>query len=232
MIKIKKKGDSFYNNFITTVVAVVGLALLIFAIAKLYGNFANQESKNAQKNLENLLIKINAVEDGQKSSTLLVGPNDHWFLASWKVSEPGRPEKCYAKDCICICKYLKEDIGSLSLKSQVAALCKDNGVCKTVDKNIVVFQHDINAVYEIQGGQPSWREGIADPKNFDAFMSGKMDEKVDFPYDKASEESFIPFINLAKNALSVIVSRTGELRIVYSEVKKDIPASTNILGSV
>jgi hypothetical protein len=135
MRKIERRGNITINQVITTVIAVAGLIMLGLAISKIYGNFANQENINAQKNLDSLMAKVGALENGGESSLGITGLNTQWFIAGWSKDEQGRPEKCFLGSCVCFCK------GNLdSDKAKVAKVCQDNGFCKIIeDKNVKVI---------------------------------------------------------------------------------------------
>jgi len=137
MRKIERKGNITINEVITTVIAVIGLVLLGLAIIKIYGNFANQESKNAQTNLDSLVTKIEALGSDGISSIGLAGPSEKWFLAGWNANEAGRPDKCYLGSCVCICNgILNEDTK--------ATVCQSSGFCKILkDKNVNVVEKGI-----------------------------------------------------------------------------------------
>jgi len=122
---IKKRGNITVNNIVTAVIAIVCLAVLIFAIVKLYDNLKNQEMKNAQKILDNLVIKINALQSGENTQLSVPGMSEKWFIAGWSAGDAGRPEKCYLGSCICICNgLLGEGVKNGS--------CQSNGFCKVI----------------------------------------------------------------------------------------------------
>jgi len=144
MRKINERGEISTNTVITTVIAIIGIVLLGYAVSKIYDNFANQESKNAQSGLNNLILKINSINAGDSTTATLTGLNGNWFMAGWNRDESGRPEKCFSGSCICICSKagttigIDESIGKNNLnKVFLASSCQKTGFCSVVEINEV-----------------------------------------------------------------------------------------------
>ena len=135
MRKINRNGEISTNTVITTVIAIIGIVMLGYAVAKIYDNFANQEGKNAENMAKSLQSKINVLSDGDKSSLATFGLNNYWFVAGWGGSDIGRPEKCFLGSCICVCKSavnLKETTLGSKLRVEI---CQKEGYCKEIKFN-------------------------------------------------------------------------------------------------
>ena len=116
-----KKGD-LLQNVLSALVAVVGLALIFLAAWKLWSVYANQEERNAQKLIDNIVGKIDNLQEDQDAKIVLRGfGKDNWFLLSWSKNSGGRPDKCYFKSCICICPGRTSDV------------CQTKGFCRLLD---------------------------------------------------------------------------------------------------
>lgn len=147
-----KKGDLAENVF-STVIAVLGLALLLFAAWKLYDYVVSQDARNAQKTINLIEDKINALGDGQADKFAIRGIPG-WFLTGWTVDDVNRPDKCMLNNCLCICKGtisiyarmatpgLKAEKATIS-STQLSEDCKNNGFCRAFSSNklIIAFQN-------------------------------------------------------------------------------------------
>lgn len=119
---LNKKGD-LKENALSLIIAALGIALLVFAVWKLYDYVAGQDERNAQKTANSIEDQIKALSEGQFGKiTLKKIPG--WFLTGWGINDKNRPEKCAFKSCICICK------GPLTLFSDMPRLCTENGFCR------------------------------------------------------------------------------------------------------
>jgi hypothetical protein len=130
---MRNKGEISTNTVITTTIAIIGIVLLGYAVARIYDNFANQENKNAQKNLENLFAKIEALKGGGESGLGITGLNTNWFVTGWSADDSLRPERCFLGSCICFCKGETNDKDPNVIKTS----CQQDGICKIVDSKQV-----------------------------------------------------------------------------------------------
>lgn len=137
-----KKAD-LVNNVLTTVIAVVGLALIIFAAWKLYSAYVGQDEKNAQVVIDTIEARVNAIEEGQVASIVVRGIPG-WFVTGWGKNDARRPESCYFSSCICVCKgeigaFQGEIIarqklaGGSELSDKLFVACKDKGFCRLLN---------------------------------------------------------------------------------------------------
>ena len=130
---INKKAD-LLNNVLTSVIAVIGLALILFAAWKLYSTYVNQEDKNAQHLIDSIVGKIDTLEDGQNNTFVFAGftssKSDGWIIQSWSTTAP-RPDKCYFKNCICICP----NGGGPDI---ILANCQEKGFCRLFDRSVYI----------------------------------------------------------------------------------------------
>jgi hypothetical protein len=122
-----KKG--IVNHFVSILIAIIGIALLVIAGAKLYNFFADNETKNAQSFIDGLVGKIELLEDGERNTFLLRGVGG-WYLKAY--NEEGkigidRPEKCSFGNCICI-----------SPEPTVES-CQNEGIHRMMDRTVTIL---------------------------------------------------------------------------------------------
>lgn len=139
-----KKAD-LMNNVLTTIIAVVGLAIILFAAWKLYSVYANQEETNARKLADSIEGKIANLEDGQFGKIVVKGVPG-WFVIGWGKNELDRPDKCYFQSCICICKgdvqnaIIGAEIEHENVKKRLGDSCQKTGFCRFYEQdNVGVF---------------------------------------------------------------------------------------------
>ncbi len=108
---IRKKGDANINQLLSIIIAVLGLALITYGIYSLYRAGVDSESTNAKNVLEKVVNKINALNDGDASTTLVQGfkGSEKWYLIGWGKEDYTRPDKCFLNSCICICQFQSEE---------------------------------------------------------------------------------------------------------------------------
>lgn len=143
------KKAELKNDVLTTIIAVVGLVIVFFAAWQLWSAYTNQEERNAQTIINNLEGKINALEEGQFGKVVVrILPG--WVIAGWSKNEDGRPDNCYFKSCICICKFEKVLPGLYPEKSYYADACKTKGFCRLFDEEkVAVFD-----IYNFEDTKP------------------------------------------------------------------------------
>ncbi len=132
-----KKAD-LVNNVLTTIIAVVGLALILYAAWRLYSAYANQDATNAQSIINTMEARANAIQEGQSANVVVRGVKG-WFIAGWSKDDKSRPESCYFKSCVCICSGVIRpgDIRADGTFEQPPILCQQKGFCRLVDANKV-----------------------------------------------------------------------------------------------
>lgn len=126
-----KKGD-LLNNVLGLIIAAIGIGLLIFGAVKLYGATESQEEEGAKNILTVISEKINNLKDGETGKYPVQGIEE-WFLTGWNASDLTRPDKCFFKSCICVCKKLSVSYYA-SDKVKLKEDCQKNGFCKEIDK--------------------------------------------------------------------------------------------------
>ncbi len=151
---IQKRAELTLNNALSLIIAVGGIALLIYAGVLLSSLYLTDENKNAQATLDYLEGKIKALEDGQKGEFLIQGfkTEGKWYLVGFSKDE-NRPDKCFLNSCLCICK------GSGDKES-----CQINGFCREVDKENVLASSIIS---ELVYGDYSAGTGAAPGKKLE-----------------------------------------------------------------
>lgn len=122
---MNKKADLF-NNTLETIVAVLGIALLLFGIGYVGYKFLiinqSQEAKNVQTMLDKIETKTNALKTNQKTTLILQETKGDWYLRGWSKSDPAdsKPERCFLKTCICMCPENTLDS------------CQSRGICRNI----------------------------------------------------------------------------------------------------
>jgi hypothetical protein len=134
-MKMNRRGESDGNltdNTIGIIVAVLGIALLGVAVFQLYGVLSNQEEKSAQRTIDLIESKINALEEGQEAKVLIQGfdGSEDWSVVGWSFDEPldEKPEKCSLESCICICNKVA------GITSTFKNECQEKGFCRFFDR--------------------------------------------------------------------------------------------------
>ncbi len=136
------------------VIAIIALVALGFLGVKLYSMFVSADLKNAQAFIDDISAKIENLEDGQSNTFAMRGVKE-WVLVGWNksipivadnelISESKKPQKCFDKHCLCLCK-------------DSVANCQEIGYCRAVDRNVsvssklesLVYFRDIEYKFEI-----------------------------------------------------------------------------------
>ena len=138
---MKSKEAQLTPEVLKSVLAVIGIVILIFFAIKLYGLFVNQDTKNAKAFIEGLSSKIGNLNDGQNNTFALQGVAG-WVLVGWGKEIPldKKPEKCFDKNCLCLCKDGADNI-----------VCQQNGYCREIDRNVSV-PSNFTSLVSISGG--------------------------------------------------------------------------------
>ena len=125
-----KKAQTLPENTLGIILAVIGIALIIFAVVKLYQFSSNQEKENAKKIIDLVEEKINAMKDGEEISFPFQGQKT-WLLTGWSKDDRNRPDKCSFNSCICICPT--DTINT-------ASTCQKSGICREIDKKEIFIR--------------------------------------------------------------------------------------------
>jgi len=126
----KKKGEMTLENTLSIILAVLGIALIIFAAVKLYQITVNQENANAKKIIDNIEGKVNAMKDEEQISFPFQGQKN-WLLTGWSKDDSTRPDKCHFNSCICICP---------TNTVNPASSCQKSGICREIDKEELLIR--------------------------------------------------------------------------------------------
>ncbi len=116
------------SNTLGVIIAVIALALLSVGVYGAVKSYIYQDRESAKNVLDSVESKINALDNVGKTSFPIHGPKD-WYLTAWGLEEKesNKPEKCYFKSCICICKA-SLNIGDS--KDKLISLCQSTGICR------------------------------------------------------------------------------------------------------
>ena len=122
---MKRRGE-LRDHVLSMIIGVVSLSLLLLAAWYLMQAYTMTDYNKAVSALDTIELKLKAVNEGEATRFPLQGPIG-WYLQGWSATEAGRPERCYFKSCICICKETGAK-GTLS--------CQDtkSGACISVDE--------------------------------------------------------------------------------------------------
>ncbi len=121
-----KKGD-LLNNVLTTIIAVLGIALLIYGAWKLYSVYLNTDELNAKAAINTVDGKFGLIAEGQNAKVVMKGVAG-WSMYAWPKTDRNRPEKCYLKSCICICPN-----PNTQLPEKIVESCQKEGLCRFYD---------------------------------------------------------------------------------------------------
>ena len=157
MRKINRKGAEEQDSFISLILAVIAIGILVFGIVKIYYGNVQIEEKNAKEIANIIEARINALESEQEGQFLVRSPCSAdntkkcgWFVAGWGRNDIDKPDKCFIKSCVCVCKGSKNNLQST---------CQNSGLCRDVDvKEIEVI--NINTITSPSGDYT----GVVAPK--------------------------------------------------------------------
>lgn len=134
-----RNGEFSVGEFLGAILAVGGVILLFLLGMRLYSLFVDQDLKNAQTFIDDLVAKIGRLPNCVSNDpTTLLSPDatnvcssntfalrgvEGWVLAGWSradTSTEGKPDKCFFDTCICICKGDPKK-------------CQQEGLCRVID---------------------------------------------------------------------------------------------------
>ncbi|MFA5020292.1 MAG: hypothetical protein WC533_04295 [Candidatus Pacearchaeota archaeon] len=158
-MKSKKASWLIGNAVITLIVAALCIALLIGLSMKLYDmNKKNEEKKQAKAQFDEIMNKVNSLEEGQSLSHILLYPKS-WMVIGWPY-EDVKPNKCSNwENCLCLCYFSASGGGyfdgidnaervyktyKLSSVEEVAAGCEVLGFCGEVKHREVVVSSSLS----------------------------------------------------------------------------------------
>ena len=120
---MRNKKGILVKNALGAIIAIMGLVILILAGMNIYKSFY-EEKRNAQKVIDNIMGKIDNLEEGENGTFLIQGIDD-WSLKGWSKGEENRPDKCFFDSCLCICP-----------NEGTEGTCQKNGLCRKIDREI------------------------------------------------------------------------------------------------
>jgi len=99
------------EELIKIILAVIGIAALIYLAVSFYGIFqSNARLEQAKANLDEIVAKLNGLKEGESMNYMLLSPAGY-SLIGWPLPESKEaivPKPCSDKlwaNCICMCKY-------------------------------------------------------------------------------------------------------------------------------
>jgi hypothetical protein len=138
---ISRKGE--LRDYIgDIVIGVLCLLLIIFAVIIVYRIFANQESENAKRTIDNIEAKVNALNEGQENKFLIQGfsSKNGWIIAGWGKEDANRPDKCFFRSCLCICPDFDvgvDDLFGPEISIKYRNSCQEKGYCRFFEQSEV-----------------------------------------------------------------------------------------------
>ncbi len=128
-----RKAD-LRNNILTTLIAIIGLALIIFGAVKLYSVYTGQDKANAKAAMDSIERVFENLQEGE-TGTANVRGIDWWVLAAYPENVPNRPEKCAFYNCICLCEVGRGTFGKgkdlgVPQSNVIVKACQETGICR------------------------------------------------------------------------------------------------------
>ena len=111
------------DHVLSIIVGVVSLGLLLLAAWYLMQAYTVSDHDKAVSALRTIELKLRAIEAGESARFPLQGP-EGWYVQGWHATEAGRPERCYFKSCICVCKDAGKE-GADSCQDTKTGTCLD-----------------------------------------------------------------------------------------------------------
>lgn len=160
---IQERKAGLEEHALEVVLALVCIVLLAVGLVRLYSITKESEYEQASATLKRVEQKLFALNAGEFTRFPLEGPCTKqkectWWIRGWSANEKGRPEKCYFKSCICMCRGEKGKLAS-------ASDCQGSqtGVCLAVDAEKVSVGSEAFVLYkpfaDKEGGIPAARPG-------------------------------------------------------------------------
>lgn len=143
MIK-KKRGMLLASEVVKLVIALIGIALLVYLLISIYyTSVHDQELNQAKATTGRLKEIIQRVEAGAIQSEKITDVTpDSWYFFSFVGGEK-KPNSCVGQNCLCICEKVSYDnvnvLGIQFAKDRQLTECDSGGVCITIS-NLNKFQ--------------------------------------------------------------------------------------------
>jgi len=205
------------NRFMGIILAVIGIIFIIYLSVQLFGAWnKGQESRNAEKLLDQIVSKIESVDE---QGNFVVQGVDKWYLFAWSKTEKiGEPKKkCFFNSCLCVCP------------SSEGSSCQDGGFCESLDyEEVELFMYTV-----VEDKEKTFfaedvikdRRIIENYENYrgrttaDAFYTDILgvERRVSFPYDLLSECTF-----LDSQLRDVLVKKEGGRLTVFVLLNLDL----------
>ena len=204
------------NRFMGIILAVIGIIFIIYLSVQLFGAWnKGQESRNAEKLLDQIVSKIESVDE---QGNFVVQGVDKWYLFAWSKTEKiGKPKKCLFDSCLCVCP------------SREGSYCQDGGFCESLDyEEVELFMYTV-----VEDKEKTFfaedvikdRRIIENYENYrgrttaDAFYKNMFNynEVIHFKYDLLSECAF-----LDSQLRDVLVKKEGGRLTVFVLLNLDL----------
>lgn len=118
------------ENSTELVIAILILLILFAAVVKIYTNFLQDRELASAKRFLNVLDgKIELADNGISTKKIMQGVNgDDWFLTKFDFSDTDRPDACFEKPCIFICKgVISKYASDATVIEEIKNYCKEYG---------------------------------------------------------------------------------------------------------
>jgi len=187
MIHNKKAQEEPFlgKELMGAIAAIIGAIIIIIFISILYRSYynsnASEGAEQARDFSSTLYSKINAITLNQNSSKIIQPIEGDWYIIGWSYDSLGRPDKCLAKSCICLCPKPAPD----SCQTR-------NGFCNTFTKEKIetlTFDKEKTTTQYQAGGIPLPIGSIV-PKNSLFIGIGKNQQTglLDIKIEKTSDK--------------------------------------------
>ncbi len=141
-INIKNKKGFLLGEFsLKVIIAIICILLLIYLLGRLYFNQQlSAEEEQAGATLDSIVAALPKAKDnpGQEITMTVYNP-EGWVIVFWDKTHD-RPETCFDKSCICVCKKLSDEkmkiffIGSAYDPPQYRACEMHSSICKPLNQ--------------------------------------------------------------------------------------------------
>lgn len=109
------------DHVLSIIIGIVALGLMLYAAWILMQAYLVNDHDRAVDALQTIERKLNALDEGAYTRFPLQGP-EGWYLQGWSVTDVKRPERCYFKSCICVCKEAGVN-GAASCQDSLTGTC-------------------------------------------------------------------------------------------------------------
>lgn len=137
MIKKKKKGMLLASEVVKLVIALIGIAILVYLLVSIYyTSVQDQKLNQAKDTISRIKDIVQRVDAGAVLSEKVTDVTPaSWYVFSFVGSEV-KPNSCVGQSCLCIC-----DTPSFITKYWTSQIekCDSDGVCLNI-KNLNKFK--------------------------------------------------------------------------------------------